>query len=110
MGGRAFRTQVPTDTEIFKTNVAENLPPLELFIAADVKADADARFAFAPGWSALRLLNNDVIRRSGGKEWESVVRVKDEKGQDQFLLLVFQFEKPLPELDQWPTTAALHLR
>lgn len=110
VGGRAFRTQVPADTELAKASVVDTLPQLEFFIAPDVKAEADARYTFEPGWSAFRMFKADVIRRPGGKEWEAVVRLKDDTGAEQFLLVLFQFEKPLPEMSDWPTVASLRLR
>ena len=108
--GRAFRTQVPADTEIARVLVSDSLPPLELFLAADVKPDADARYAFEPGWSVFRQLRTHAIRRANGKDWEGVVQLKDDTGADQFLLLLFAFDKPLPEMAEWPTMDSLQLR
>jgi hypothetical protein len=110
IGGRAFRTQVGADTEIFRTTVAETLPDLEFFLGADPKPEADARYTFEPGWSALRLLRQDAFRRPGGREWEVVVRLKDDAGVDQLLLLWVALEKPLPEPENWPTVSSLRLR
>jgi hypothetical protein len=110
MGGRAFRTQVGSDTEIYKAQVSDTFPALELFLAPDVKAQPDSRYNFEPNWSALRLLRSDSIRRPGGKDWEAVLRMKDDTGTDQFLLVVCQFPKALPEVADWPTLSSLSLK
>jgi hypothetical protein len=110
VNGRAFRTQVPADTEIAKVLAPDSLPPLEFFLAADVKPEPDARYNFEPAWSIFRQLRTNAVRRPSGKDWEGVVRMKDETGAEQFLLMLYQFEKPLPEMSDWPTMDSLQLR
>ncbi len=115
MSGRAARTQSPSDAELAAIRVTETMPPLELFLAADVKPTPDTQATFADAWTTLRLIAKNGLRKSEGRAWQAPVSIRDNTlapgapQSDLYLILQFQYENPLPELADWPTRANLGL-
>ena len=44
-----------------------------------------------------------------GKDWDIIITQKEDAGKERHLALRLQFDKPLPEPDQWPSTTRLGL-
>jgi hypothetical protein len=77
---------------------------MEFSTTPDPKPTPDASLVFEPGWSLLRLLTQGSVRRNDGLEWDTVVRLKEDR-TELVLALTVVFEKPLPTLDRWPSSA-----
>jgi hypothetical protein len=108
-GGARAKTDEATNTELAR--VAVNDPKVSFDFYLFVDSDKpDRTFTPSGDWSVLQLMQQSAPRRlPSGKEWQIAVSQKDANGQDRYLLLQLTFEKPLPDLDQWPTTTRLGL-
>ncbi|MDR1497344.1 MAG: hypothetical protein LBS59_02840 [Puniceicoccales bacterium] len=99
---------------ILTLKVADTFPTLELFHGADAKSTPDAFRAFSQPWTSISLIASakGVIRKNDGYTWLAPITItdtSDAKSAEYFLALQFQFEKPLPELSDWPTLKTLQL-
>jgi hypothetical protein len=92
---------LPESLPLDKVSAAAALPRLEFFTTVGPKSVADAAVEPGPAWGALRLLQQNAVRRADGKEWDAIVRL-NYKGSDLVLPVTLVFEKGLPPVDQWP--------
>jgi hypothetical protein len=106
---RRLRTEAPSEEIIMKFPVSDELIKIDFFKGID-DTEPDRSFTAKGPWALLRLLSeSNVRRRPGGKEWEMQIMMQDDSDRERHLLLLFEFEKPLPEIDQWPTATRLGL-
>ncbi len=96
-GARSLRENV----EIDKISVAAPLPRMEFFITPDPTLSPDGLIEAGPDWGVLHLIQHGSVLRAGGKEWDTVIHLRDH-GTDLVLAVTLVFEQPLPELDRWP--------
>ena len=103
LGEKAVRTQAAAASEIVAIACSETLPELEFFFGAETKPKADARAAINGSWGALRLISQEKhsLAADGGKTWLCPVEVIAGEARSYFVLS-FQFEQPIPPVDQWP--------
>ncbi len=102
-GSQRVRTEARASTDLARFPASESTLQVDFFRGVDDEAP-DKTFAVTAPWAALRLLQEPFARRlEGGRDWEVMISLKDESGTDRYLLLVLSFEKPLPEIDQWPS-------
>ena len=92
---------LPESLLVDKFPVAAPLPRLEFFTTVGPKSVADGTVEPGPTWGALRLLQQNAVRRADGKDWDAVVRL-NHKGTELVLPVTLSFEKGLPPADQWP--------
>ncbi len=92
---------LPESLNLEKVSVGGALPRLEFFTTVGPKSVADAAVEPGAAWGALRLLQQNAVRRADGKEWDAIVRLNF-KGTDLVLPITLVFEKGLPPVDQWP--------
>jgi hypothetical protein len=105
LGGRDLRARGLVDNlEIGRFAVPATPPPLQFSTTPDPKPEPDATIAFEDGWSLLRLLLQGSVRRQDGLEWDTVVRLREER-TELALAVTIVFEKALPTLDRWPASA-----
>ena len=106
VGTQRVRTEEPADKELGRFLVSEGNLRIDFFKEVDDDSP-DRTFTLGSSWAALQLVQQPFARRlPGGKDWDVMISLKDGSGQDRFLMLRLTFEKPLPEIDQWPTAAA----
>jgi len=105
LAGRDLRARGLVDNlEIGRFGVTSTPPQLEFSTTPDPKPVPDATIVFESGWSLLRLILQSSIRRADGLEWDTVVRLREDK-TELALGVTVVFEKPLPTLDRWPVSA-----
>jgi hypothetical protein len=92
---------LPESLPLDKFALAAPLPRLEFFTTVGPKSVADAVVEPGSAWGALRLLQQNAVRRAEGKEWDAVIRL-NHKGSELVLPVTLSFEKGLPPADQWP--------
>ncbi len=92
---------LPESLLLDKFALAAPLPRLEFFTTVGPKSVADAAIEPGAAWGALRLLQQNAVRRADGKEWDAIVRL-NHKGSELVLPVTLSFEKGLPPADQWP--------
>ncbi len=110
--GPRLRTEAPANTDLAKGSVADAGITLELFRPRDEPDKPSVQYALGGNveWAILRMLQEPKVKRlAGGKDWEVTIPQKAEDGRDRFLVLLLRFEKPLPDLDQWPNAVRLGL-
>ena len=109
IGTQRVRTEARSTADLARFPVSESALRVDFFRGVD-DTEPDKSFAYDSMWAVLKLIQEPFARRlPGGKEWEVMVSLKDDAGQERFLLLIVQFEKPLPELEQWPSATQLAL-
>lgn len=102
-GAQRIRVETRQDTDLGRLPVSETVLRLEFFKNVD-DADPHRNFVLDAPWAPVRLLQEPFARRlSGGKDWEIMLSLRDDNGQDRYLLLLFRFEQSLPEIEQWPS-------
>ncbi len=105
VAGRTFRPRgLPENVEVDKFPVAAPLPRIEFFTTPDSRPQPDAVIEPGAGWGVLRLLQQGAVRRADGKEWDTVIRLRD-GGTELVLAVTAVFDQPLPPLDRWPVPA-----
>ncbi len=105
LAGRDLRARgLIENLEIGRFALTATPSPMEFSTTPDPKPTPDASLVFEPGWSLLRLLVQGSVRRADGLEWDTVVRLKEDR-TELVLALTVVFEKPLPTLDRWPSSA-----
>lgn len=92
---------LPESVPLDKFAVASSLPRLEFFTTVGPKSVADAAAEPGPVWGALRVLQQNAVRRAEGKEWDALVRL-NHRGNELVLPVTLLFEQALPPADQWP--------
>jgi hypothetical protein len=103
--GRTFRARgLPENMELDKFSMAAPLPRIEFFTTPDSRPQPDAVLEPGAGWGVLRLLQQGAVRRAEGKEWDTVIRLRD-GGTELVLAVTVVFDQPLPPLDRWPGPA-----
>ena len=106
-GTERFRTESQTDKDIGHLTVADTSLLIDFF-KFDDDAQPDRHFTFTGPWAIIQLIQEPIVRRlSGGKNWEVMLPLRDDNGQDRYVLLILKFERPLPEIEQWPTVDRL---
>jgi hypothetical protein len=106
VGGNRFRTDTAA-VDLGRFPLPDNQFTIDFFRGVDDPAP-DRTFSTSADWAVMRLLlQPSTHRRDGGKEWEVMLPLVDETGKKRFLFLLLQFEKPLPEMSDWPTRAQL---
>jgi hypothetical protein len=101
------RTEAPAAYELGKYPLAADKFSIDFYRGVD-DATPDRTYSLSADWAILRLLHlPTTLRRAGGKEWEVMLPIKDEQGADRYVFLLLQFEKPLPEISDWPTEGKL---
>ncbi|MBL9203818.1 MAG: hypothetical protein JNN01_01935, partial [Opitutaceae bacterium] len=104
LAGRDLRARGLVDNlEIGRFPIPSTPPAMEFSTTPDPKPTPDASLVFEPGWSLLRLLLQGSVRRGDGLEWDTVLRLKEDR-TELVLALTIVFEKPLPTLDRWPAS------
>jgi hypothetical protein len=107
IGGARVSTESPTTIEVARIPLAASGFSVDFFRGVD-DAKADASVAFSGDWAVLRLLHQGYThRREGGKDWEVMLPLKDGAGHERHLFLILKFDRPLPEMADWPTRAQL---
>ena len=105
VGSGRVRTEAASTFDLGKFPLADNAFTIDFYRGVDDEKP-DRSFKFSADWAVLRLLHQSYARRrNGGKEWEIMLPLKDEGGNERYLFLILQFEKPLPEIADWTTTA-----
>jgi len=107
IGGKRLSTEAAAATEIGRFPLADSAFPIDFYRGVD-DPKPDRSLAFTGDWAVMRLLHQSYTRRrDGGKDWEVMLPLKDGAGRPRYLFLLLQFEKPLPEMADWPTRAQL---
>lgn len=102
VGGNRFRTEAPAAYDLGKYPLMASGFAMDFYRGVD-DPNADRTYALAGDWAIVRLLHLPTTRRrAGGKEWEIMLPLKDDKGAERYVSLLLQFEKPLPEIADWP--------
>lgn len=108
-GTERFRSESSADKDIGRVSVSDSSLLLDFF-KFDDDAQPDRHFTITGPWAILRLIQEPFVRRlAGGKEWEVMLSLRDENAQDRYILLILKFERPFPDIDQWPTIDTLNL-
>jgi len=111
VNNKPFRTEARTNEELARLTTADSSLTIDFFLGVEDR-QPDRTFALNVDWAVLQMLQQPSVRRqTGGKEWEIVLAIKEKDGAaaERYLIVLLQFEKPLPELDQWPTASRLGL-
>jgi hypothetical protein len=111
VNNKPFRTEARANEELAKISAADAAFTVDFFRGVEDK-EPDRTFTLKADWAALQLLQQGTARRQpGGKEWEITLAQKESDGSsaERYLILLLQFEKPLPEFEQWPTASRLGL-
>jgi len=107
--GAKVKTEANAATEFARIGAAEAPLQVDFFTYVDSVEPARSITMTSP-WAVLQLLHESNPRRlPSGREWEATIVLKDDQQQDRFYLIQLQFEKPLPDLDLWPTSTRLGL-
>jgi hypothetical protein len=103
LGDKSVRTQAATPTEIVTISASDTLPTLEFFLGAETKPKAEAHAVINGTWGVLRLLSQEkhCMATDGGKTWLCPIEVVSSEMRSYFVLS-FEFEQPVPSVDQWP--------
>jgi hypothetical protein len=107
VGGSRVPTESTASAAVGQLPLPANGFSIEFYRGVD-DTKPDASVAFSGDWAVMRLLHQSYARRrEGGKDWEIMLPLKDGAGHQRSLFLVLQFERPLPEMADWPTRAQL---
>ena len=109
----SIRTEANANDDLARLAISEPGLNIEFFLGNDDK-EPDCTYSLGGNvdWAVLRLLQEPSVRRlAGGKEWEITITQKPRDGSsgERQLLLLLRFEKPLPEINQWPSAIRLGL-
>jgi hypothetical protein len=107
IGANRLSTEATGGADLGKFPLADSQFTIDFFRGVD-DPKPDRTFSFTSDWAVMRLLHQSYThRRDGGKDWEVMLPLVDGAGKQRFLFLLLQFEKPLPEVNDWPTRAQL---
>jgi hypothetical protein len=108
-GGLRVNTINRDNVELGKVSVAAPSLKIEFYQYSD-SPEAGRTVSYDIEWAALQLLlQSSSTRLPGGRDWDVFITQKDDQGRDRYLVLRLQFEKTLPEPDQWPSRTGLGL-
>ncbi len=109
-GGPNLRFRTPTTTVLGRVPVSDESFQLE-FLTRDSDTVDGPTVPYTRTWAPLQLLQQGNARRlpGDGKEWEVSLPLKDALGGNRYALLHLTFEKPLPDMQRWPTAASVGL-
>ncbi len=111
VNNKRVRTEARANEVLAKISAAESALTIDFFLGVE-DPEPDRTYAFKNDWAAVRLLQQPSTRRqASGKDWEVTLsqKEKDGAGAERFLIVLLQFDKPLPPIDQWPTASRLGL-
>ena len=107
INGRQIRVETPVDEDLVRMAVSGPTLQIEFFKGVDA-GTPDRTYAYTADWALLQLLqlpDARAHRLPNGKDWQVMISLKDDLGQDRYLLLRIRFERPLPELENWPNVS-----
>ena len=103
------RLRAPETTLLMRVPISDELFQLE-FLEKDTDVVDGPTVTFSQTWAPLKLMHQGEPRRlpGDGTEWEVILPVESQAGAF-FAILRLTFEKPLPDIQRWPTAASVGL-
>ncbi len=112
LGGKVVNTSESRNLEVGRMSAASGDLRIDLFRYPDdiSRNRIDVTIDLNGAWALMTLLQQPTTRRlSGGREWEVMLSQSDASGRRRHLVLVLRFDRPLPDLEQWPSARRMGL-